>query len=100
MNWDYFKYVDTVLSKEHGLTPSQRLLLTTMARYGKHCWASYATLAARTGLHRVTVIHTAQTLAITGWLAKASDKGWVLLVASDNQLREATGSVEQLNGSV
>jgi hypothetical protein len=81
MAWDYFTYVDAVLSKESGLTPPQRLVLITMARYNEFCWASNATIGIRTGLHRVTVNHAQHAAEKAGWLVKDGSKGWRLCVA-------------------
>lgn len=74
MAWDAFAYADAVLADGNGLSASERLLLLAMSRYGETCWASYATLAQRTAMHRMTVYHIAKALTLKGWLVPHTAK--------------------------
>jgi hypothetical protein len=82
MSWDYFKYVNAVLSPDSGLAPSPRLVAVAMARRGEFFFESHATLAGRTGLSRRTVWQSIKDLESSGWIKRGDEQRqtvvWVL----------------------
>lgn len=92
MVWDYFAYVDAVLSPESGLTTAQRTVAFVMARYGEVCWASQQALAERTGLTARSVHAQQKQLAGLGWLrgegtTATRTKAWRLTISNRNDVQ-------------
>jgi hypothetical protein len=79
LTWDYFAFVDAVLSEASGLKAPARLVATTMARRGATCYDSYASLAKRTGLARRTVFTAIQELVVAGWIERRENRGQVIV---------------------
>jgi len=55
-----------------GFSPTEKLVLYTVAAHSPNCFASYGRLAEETGLHRDTLKRTLKTLSIAGVLTIVS----------------------------